>query len=131
MEGIYMNEAAVRLADHPVFADAIQYQIVGLTIVMLALGGLSLACGALGYLFRALESRGKKVIAAPEPSTPVEVREPLPIVAVIAAAVATTISAPHRIKTICLEPEDRKWDTRLSAWSVEGRKQITSSHKLR
>ena len=50
------------------------------------------------------------------------------IVAVVAAAIDAVIDLPFRITTIS---ERRADGTLVSLWSVEGRRAIFSSHKLR
>lgn len=118
-----MNEAWQRLADHPTAMEALQYQFVGLIIVLIALGGLSVACSALSTVFRLAERGAKKrtALAADRPAD----------IAVIAAAAAAVIAEPHRVTTIQLVPEGKQWDVIRTAWSMEGRRQIYSSHKTR
>ncbi|MGC4120723.1 MAG: hypothetical protein QM765_40325 [Myxococcales bacterium] len=45
-------------------------------------------------------------------------------VAVIAAAVAAVVDQPHRVVSVSLA-------TRQSAWSIEGRRQLLTSHQIR
>ncbi|HEY3452015.1 MAG TPA: hypothetical protein VGK67_36990 [Myxococcales bacterium] len=45
-------------------------------------------------------------------------------IAVIAAAVAAAVDQPHRIVSVSLEP-------RQLAWSIEGRRQLLTSHQIR
>ena len=70
-----------------------------------------------------------------EPLQPAPVVEPAPAVeifAVIAAAVAVTLGSKARITAVNLAPADGDAaEPARQQWSMEGRRQIYSSHKVR
>jgi hypothetical protein len=71
-------------------------------------------------------------VGAPSPSAPVTASDSVPgeIVAVIAAAVDSVMSGPHRILGITPLGGPNPFQTSL-AWAAEGRRHIFQSHKLR
>ncbi len=100
------------------------FQIAGLLLVLGALVYLGLAVSRLGRAVRALEERaavpaGRPAAAAPAPGIDGGV------VAAIAAAVAVVIRCRHRI--IAVQPES----SAQHAWSIEGRREIYLSHRVR
>jgi hypothetical protein len=114
--------AVESVAGHLEFFSNLRFQTVGVMIVLTSLGGLAIIVTAVG---RALEPRiagGSRMVPVPAPAqvVPPEIR------AAIAAAVVFSVRTPHRILTVTQAP-----DPRLSAWSVEGRRQIFHSHKVR
>lgn len=112
--------ATQAMAGHIDFASNAQYQLVGIAIVMCALGALAVLVSILGRLL----APRKPVVAAPLPAAPAAI--PPEVLAAIAAAVYDSLRTPHRILEVSQPP-----DPRLSAWSVEGRRQIFHSHTLR
>lgn len=112
------------------FFTNLKYQSVGVLIVLTSLGGLavivSLVAAALapGHAARskasATQAAKAPVVSASSETVPPE------IFAVIAAAVAVSVKIPHEILEI--HPVQNPM---LSAWSVEGRRQIFQSHSVR
>jgi len=112
------------------FLNNISYQLVGIIIVIGALSLLGVAVWIVGRMIQASESR---IISALKPVQTTKDRaqdtvETIPpeILAVLAAAVVTVLKGPHRIVEIHTAVDDR-----LQAWSLEGRRQIFSSHRVR
>jgi Na+-transporting methylmalonyl-CoA/oxaloacetate decarboxylase gamma subunit len=112
------------------FLENLNYQAVGMVIVMGALGFLAVAVAGLGRAIRALEQK----LAAPVPVVALAVTSPgtsaaaaaaddPKLYAAIIAAVSVSLGARHRV--ISVTP------TELSAWSVEGRRSIFQSHRVR
>ena len=117
------------LPDHPGLWENVQFQLVGLTIVLGALSCLYLLCAAVGLLFKSAERAGTSPAVAPAdgPGEVVapdasELAPPEVLVVVIAAAVAAVLDEPYRLVSI---------DPATGAWATEGRRQIFVSHKLR
>lgn len=111
---------------HVGFLDNLSFQLAGLAVVILSLSLLSLVVALAGRLLRI-----RKPTTSPAAATPAQ--PPLPsadltpeLVAVIAAAVAVTLSKPHRI--VRIRAADNPW---LQAWASEGRRQIFQSHHVR
>ncbi len=116
-----------RLPDHPTMVESLEYQVVGLVIVLAALAALWAACAIVGALFRAAGSERleKKVeSAAGAQATPPE------ITAVIAAAIHATLDGRHRVLSIHLA-DTHAVESRIHAWSMEGRRHVFASHKIR
>lgn len=116
---------AVSLPDNPTLADNLQFQITGLIVVLFTLGSLALLLAVIGQIF-ILRDRKRAKPAATAPA-PTDEPVPAPILAAIAAAVSSALGDQrvviHGIRTV---------DPRTSlAWSVEGRRSIYSSKKLR
>jgi hypothetical protein len=70
--------------------------------------------------------------AVSTPPAPV-VQEPTPeVLAVIAAAVATTLGASARVTSVeIVPPHAPNVESLMVQWSLEGRRQIYTSHKVR
>jgi hypothetical protein len=116
--------AVESVAGHLEFFSNLRFQTVGVMIVLTSLGGLAIIVTAVG---RALEPRlggGSRALPAAVQSSAQDV--PPEIRAAIAAAVVFAVKTPHRILTVT-----QTHDPRLSAWSVEGRRQIFHSHTVR
>jgi Na+-transporting methylmalonyl-CoA/oxaloacetate decarboxylase gamma subunit len=116
--------ATQAMAGHIGLAGNAQYQLVGIAIVISALAGLAVLVTILGRILAPRQpaaATGTAPAATAEPTgIPPEIR------AAIAAAVHTSLQSPHRILEVSHPP-----DPRLSAWSVEGRRQIFHSHTVR
>jgi Na+-transporting methylmalonyl-CoA/oxaloacetate decarboxylase gamma subunit len=114
------------IQDQPGFGDDILYGLLGVLVVLLTLGVMTVVMYASGWFFQRVgrEAQNKAVRpvaqAIPEPPTGIEPQ----IVAAIAAAIQATVLAPHRIVTITALPAP-------GSWSAEGRRQLTTSHKIR
>ncbi|TVR48682.1 MAG: hypothetical protein EA425_13895 [Puniceicoccaceae bacterium] len=122
------------LSEHPTLLEDIQYQLVGFFIVLLTLISIWLTLEVLGRLFRAAAAR--KAAAAEAAAADAAARpDPLEpqVVAAIAAAVDVVVRDPHRILSVTLAPDQPSSlpSVQQTAWSVEGRRQIYSSHKVR
>lgn len=125
------------LPEHPTVLETLGYQAVGLIVVFTALGLIWIMLETMGAWFRRLAARPAKLAVAPAitaaaPAAPSEAlakdgpsqSEP-PVAVIIAAAVHTVMRGRrHRIVSITTAPEHQ-------AWSVEGRRHIFSSHKVR
>lgn len=111
--------------------ETLEFQVVGLVIVLGALATLYLLCAALGWFFRHANRPAATTQAAAQPAgdgvaAPTEVATepgdaPAPVV-VIAAAVAAVVAHPHRLLRVSPAP---------LGWSLEGRRQLLTSHQLR
>lgn len=121
------------LGAHPGFWEDVRFQTVGIVVVLLALVAIWLALEVVGSAFRRIESRRApaRIPAATEEPAPVPSAGPTAIppevIAVIAAAVDTTLGAPHRIVAVQLADSS----SGHAAWSVEGRREIYRSHRVR
>ena len=62
---------------------------------------------------------------------PASIETPVEIYAVIAAAVAVTLGAKARVASITAAPTEPSSESSRLQWSMEGRRQIYSSHKVR
>lgn len=110
---------AAGLPADPTARQLIEFAVGGLAVVLLSLSTLAIFCSGVGYLFQLGSSK-----AAPS-------RKPVSddgkmsdeIVAVIAAAVAASISTPHRIVHI------RGLTAEELGWSLGGRLQHHASHQ--
>jgi hypothetical protein len=129
------------LPEHPSLLENLEFQAVGLVIVMGALTMLYLICAALGALFRQAERAAASRAAAKRVATthaaagdrrddaadgvddgvggPADAAIPI---AVIAAAVAAVVDGPHRLVKVA---------PASAGWSLEGRRQLLTSHQLR
>jgi len=67
----------------------------------------------------------------PATPPPASIETPIEIYAAIAAAVAVTLGARARVAAINAAPTEPLADTSRLQWSMEGRRQIYSSHKVR
>ncbi|MDD2763697.1 MAG: OadG family transporter subunit [Opitutaceae bacterium] len=115
------------LTGMPTFLQNVSYQVVGMLIVLAALGLLSLAVSLLGWLLPVVKRQPAPAAAAPAVDRPAPLVEGADgrILAAIAAAVASVVSRPHRIVMVKPDPEAQQ------AWSAEGRRAIYQSHKIR
>jgi len=116
-----------------ILTQYIPYQVVGLGVVMVALGVLYATCAIVGTLFRRAAADKPVTTMAPA-ATPVvaglpsaEKTDPK-VVAAIAAAITVTLEGPCRIIEIQAAGHPVGM---MSAWAIEGRFQHFSSHKVR
>jgi hypothetical protein len=103
------------------------YQTVGMLIMLGALGYLWLMVNRLSGTVRILEQRALPPVPT-KPTLPVmSAADALDegVVAAIAAAVAVVVRVPHRI--VAVHPDYGA----QHAWSAEGRREIYLSHKVR
>jgi Na+-transporting methylmalonyl-CoA/oxaloacetate decarboxylase gamma subunit len=123
------------------FWQNLNYQLVGVAIVLFSLGFLALAVFVVGKLIHSSVQAAQKTVLVPPPAV-----EPMPsltpaktdakaieepgisreIRAVIAAAVYVSLKGAHRI--IEINPVT---SAQTQAWSMEGRRQIFQSHRVR
>lgn len=111
------------------FTENLEFLLVGFVIVMVTLSALWLLCEVVGVFFKWQAARAEARARAASPATLAtaaaapardEAPEAIPV-PVIAAAVAALVDQPHRVVEI--KPAS-------IAWSMEGRRQLLSSHKL-
>jgi len=112
----------------------------GFLVVMSVLILLMVSITVIGWLFSAVDRKNKKkVIADGETSlTPTADAASGPsglsasTLALIAAAVHTTVKGPYRIVGIEHRHSSHEEENlQVSSWSVEGRRAIFSSHRVR
>lgn len=123
---------ATVLPDQPTLGNLLNYQTIGLAVVLVALAALALACAALGLAFKTLDRKAEKDAKATPPAPGGAPALDPAHAAIIAAVVSTLIDQPHRIIGARKLATSGDW-TRfmLSTWAVEGRSAIFSSHKVR
>ncbi|MBI5547683.1 MAG: OadG family protein [Deltaproteobacteria bacterium] len=115
------------LPAHPTLLQNLEFQLVGLVIVMGALLLMYLLCAGIGQLFQRAEGVRKVSVRASEHGATAQLEpvpaavDEVPIVA-ITAAVAAVVEAPHRVVEV--KPV-------AVGWSIEGRRQLLTSHQLR
>lgn len=110
-------------------ADNLRYQVVGFLIVMTVLASIWLVLRIVGFFFvrRTVEDTRQVPSTAPPPSPGIAAAAPhAETIVVITAAVHTVLEGPYRIVSISEHLQEH-----LGAWSIEGRRQIFSSHKVR
>ena len=118
------------------FSQNLAYQTVGVAAVFFSLGFLALALTILAKFLQKPAAMPHQTAASLIPTKLAE--EPLPaaagaeekisvdVRAAIAAAVHVTLGPGHRILDIRQVSGDRQ-----QIWSIEGRRQIFQSHKIR
>jgi Na+-transporting methylmalonyl-CoA/oxaloacetate decarboxylase gamma subunit len=125
--------AAVPEGGGAVLTQYVPYQIVGLGVVMVALGVLYATCALVGGIFRRVATSKPAVAISPAatpaalPSPEREVTDPR-VIAAIAAAITVVLERPYRIVEIQAAGHAVGM---TSAWAIEGRFQHFSSHKVR
>lgn len=111
----------------------VPYQLVGLGVVMVALGVLYGTCAFVGAIFRRAAT-ANPVATSALAATPVVPGPPQAegadpqVVAAIAAAITVALGQPCRM--IDVQPAGHPVGM-MSAWAIEGRFQHFSSHKVR
>ncbi len=118
--------------------ESIQFQILGALVVFSALGFLWGALELSGYFFRRSEIKKRAAqlsSRAGEATAPIPVpppRIPAEVLAALAAAVHVTFKERVRILSISpARPPETISQLSLHAWSVEGRRQIFDSRRVR
>ncbi|MCA9238353.1 MAG: hypothetical protein KDA44_22930 [Planctomycetales bacterium] len=94
------------------------FVLQGMTVVVVSLGLLAACCRLISFVFAIVSGDGSRKVTVHRE----EDDQPEEIVAVIAAAVAATIDAPHRIVHARIQGQSDL------AWSLEGRMQHHTSH---
>lgn len=110
------------------FSESLQFQVVGVSIVALSLSGLAVLVSFVALGLRATDRKKPtpEAVASTAPAAP-ELHGGIPpeIRAAIAAAVHVTLKSPHRILDV------QPVNPMIQAWSIEGRRSIFQSHRLR
>lgn len=115
------------LPSHPSLLESLQFQGVGLAVVIVALIGLRGLIWLTGICFKtAVNSSPKKIATSTGPLSPMPTGMDTELVAVIAAAVNAAVGTPHKILSIKPVSEAERL-----IWSTEGRRDIFSSHRIR
>lgn len=121
-----MNVALFILGDTPLenpsVSDAVPY-LAGFLIVLVTLAALMAVCMAVSKALKFFERTPAppEAVAKPEPQVADDTVPP-EILAVIAAAVATTVGRGPKI--VSIRPSN-------TSWSQAGRQQIQTSHNIR
>ncbi len=124
---LYLFLATESISGRLEFLMNLKYQTVGILIVMTSLGGLAIIVSLVAAaLSPGRAARAAAIEAATPAAEPAAGQIPPEIYAVIAAAVSVTVKIPHEILEVHAAPNPM-----LSAWSVEGRRQIFQSHSPR
>jgi len=111
------------LPEHPGLLETLEFQGVGLVIVLGALTGIYLLCAGIGVLFERFQrARLAPRQVAPAPEATRARRAEVPVVAIAAAVAAVVGGRPHRVVSVA---------TASAGWSLEGRRQQLTSHQLR
>lgn len=123
---------ASQLPEHPGLAESLRFQFVGFMIVMLVLSTLWLLIQCVGAIFQKTASRVKAIPSKKSaPAMSNAGSTPPEVVAAIAAAVHVVVGASHRIVSVRPVVVATQSALNINAWSVEGRRQIFSSHSFR
>jgi len=109
----------------------------GFVVVMSVLITLMVLISLIGLAFKQSEEKKAKAVlegSAPAGSSDMDHAHSLaaPTLALIAAAVHTTVQGPYRI--VGIQPRHTSSEgenVQVSSWSVEGRRAIFSSHRVR
>lgn len=125
--------ANLHIPANPSLGESLKFQFTGLLVVMTVLASIWMLITLMGVGFRASARRAaaaaataKSPDAASSPTSPKLAPE---TIAVIAAAVHVTCGPGARIAHIA--EAQHQSDLNLQAWSVEGRRNIFSSHRVR
>jgi len=115
-----------KLPTYPNVGESVAYQLTGLFVVFSALGAIWIVMEIVGALFRRLSPAPSPPPSPPAPpaTTPPAVALDPVLAAVIAAAVHHVINGPHRV--VAIHPVITSDD-----WSLEGRRDIFISHRVR
>lgn len=130
---IYENLVFIVLPAYPSFWENFHFKLTGLFVVLATLGLIALILSAMGWFFKTFGDRGKHKASKMIPDaliTPVSEIDP-EIVAVITAAVYSEIRDSHRIISIRPAVSQTLADIYRQVWSLEGRRQLFDSHKVR
>jgi hypothetical protein len=128
---IHLTPLAASISSEPALSETLQYQLVGFTVVMSTLVSIWLILELTGFFFHRSQQakQARQRILPPTQAAGLSHRE----IAAISAAVHTTIKGPFHILTI--EAHDQLLQTQShpqqQAWSMEGRRAIFSSHRVR
>lgn len=154
MTGIAILFTAVSLPARPNMPECLEFQFVGLIIVLTALAMLWLICELAGVAFRSTSVRQVQAIGGGEvfddeaeqgavdaaivaavhavvgpgariiSATPVD-RDPA-VTAAVAAAVGVALGPGHRVRSVRVMPDPSR-----AAWAAEGRRQQFELRKVR
>jgi hypothetical protein len=110
-------------------------QWLALLVILAGVTAFLLAVAAVGRWLAATHPDEPVKLAAPVENNPTlssEISEiPAEVFAAIAAAVAVTLGAKARVTAINAAPAESLAEASRLQWSMEGRRQIYSSHKVR
>lgn len=131
--------ASLQLSNRPSLSDNFVYQLTGFAVVMVVLISIWLVIEIVGAVFRHIAQEklavagppGAPPTPSPTPSPKSAAATPTDILFVIAAAVHATMQGPYRIVSIHETHPHEHASPDVMAWSVEGRRQIFSSHHVR
>jgi len=109
---------------------------LALLVIMVGVAAFLLAVAAVGRWLAATHPDEPAKPSAPVGSVPTtspseSTETPVEIFAAIAAAVAVTLGAKARVAAINAAPTEPVTESSRLQWSMEGRRQIYSSHKVR
>ncbi len=124
-----MNHAALLLAaaHRPLFGN----QWLALLVVLAGVALFMVAIAAVGRWLAATHPDIPRRVATATPAVAPEAGPPNEVVAVIAAAIAAHLGARARITAIRPAPGGPSVEMLMQQWSLEGRRQIYSSHQVR
>lgn len=124
---------ALTVPADPTFSESLQFQTVGLAVVLSTLVAIWIILELTGMFFRRRQRLQKPIRHSPSPSQAAAPSLTHREIAAIAAAVHATIKGPFHILSV--QQHDDMLRTKLNpqqqAWSVEGRRAIFSSHRIR
>jgi hypothetical protein len=132
----YMSGFLAVLDGQPNLWGSLQYQLVGFFVVMIALASIWAGLEIIGFFFRqrAHKEAANKVPVSGSIVTDTSQGDDLDkdVVMVIAAAVNSVVTVPHRIVSISLaDGGNGKAANSQGAWSAEGRRAHYDSHNVR
>ncbi len=117
------------------FWDKLQFQLVGFLVVMIALASIWAGLEIISLFFKRevrKDSSHMPVASSVITNSSQEDRLDKDVVMVIAAAVNSVVTEPHRIVSISLADGGKAGSKHSQgAWSAEGRRAHYSSHKVR
>lgn len=103
---------------------------LALGVVLIGVALLMVAIAAVGRWLAATHPEPARPAAAPMvPALPVASGPPPHVTAIIAAVVATALGRKARI--IAVQPAPPSVEMLMQQWSLEGRRQIYTSHQIR
>jgi hypothetical protein len=132
----YISGFLAVLDGQPNLWGSLQYQLVGFLVVMIALASIWAGLEIIGFFFRQIPHKeaANKAPVSSSIITDSSQEEDLDkdVVMVIAAAVNSVVTEPHRIVSISLADGGKGGSANSQgAWSAEGRRAHSGSHKVR
>lgn len=114
------------LPEYPEFTDSITFQLNGLMVVFMALGGIWGLLEFTGMIFRRIDARRAAALPAPTSAGPDSLGE-APITPAIYAVIASAVYAEFHGRARIVTIESVEHDT---SWAREGRRAIFYSHRV-